>query len=100
MMRMSQRMPSQKSYGTVGDVARKQVIVQLDDRLIAELDREAKAQGVSRSEVLRRAGRSYLDDADERRKEREMIQAYRRVPQDPDEFDALRTLASETAPPW
>jgi metal-responsive CopG/Arc/MetJ family transcriptional regulator len=81
-------------------MVRKQVIVQLDDGLIAELDREADALGISRSELLRRACRDYLDDADERRKEQEMIEAYRRTPQDPEEFEALNRLAAETWPPW
>ena len=76
------------------------MIVQLDDRLVAELDDEAGAMGVSRSEVLRRACREYLNDADERRKEREMVEAYRRMPQDPEEFAALHRLAAETWPPW
>jgi metal-responsive CopG/Arc/MetJ family transcriptional regulator len=81
-------------------MARRQVIVQLDDALIAELDGEAAAVGVSRSEILRRASRAYLDDADERRKEREMIEAYRRMPQDPDEFGPLNQLGAQTVPPW
>jgi metal-responsive CopG/Arc/MetJ family transcriptional regulator len=93
-------MPLEKSYGTLARMARKQVIVQLDDRLVAQLDEEAAATGVSRSEILRRACREYLSDADERRKEREMVEAYRRTPQDPDEFAALNRLAAETAPPW
>jgi metal-responsive CopG/Arc/MetJ family transcriptional regulator len=81
-------------------MARKQVIVQLDDSLIAELDREAAALGISRSELLRRASRAYLDDADERRKEREMIEAYRRMPQDPDEVAAMHGLSVESWPEW
>lgn len=93
-------MPLHTSYGTFGGVARKQVIVQFDDGLIAELDREANVLGISRSELLRRASRAYLDDADERRKEREMIEAYRRMPQDPEEFEAFRRRSVETMPPW
>jgi metal-responsive CopG/Arc/MetJ family transcriptional regulator len=93
-------MPSQKSYGTVDHVARKQVIVQLDDRLIAELDREAKDLGISRSELLRRAGHAYLRALGEAHKEREMIEAYRRVPQEPDEVAAMHLVSVENWPEW
>ena len=68
-------MPSENPYGTVVGMARKQVIVQLDDRMVAELDQEANAVGVSRSEILRRACREYLNDAEVRRKEPEMVEA-------------------------
>jgi predicted transcriptional regulator len=61
-------------------VARKQVIVQLDEDLVRELDEEATSSGLSRSEVLRRAARGYLNAAEERQIEREYEDAYRRIP--------------------
>ncbi len=93
-------MPWENPYGSVANMARRQVIVQLDDRLVAELDREAAALGVSRSELLRRAGHAYLRALDEARKEREMIEAYRRVPQDPDEVAAMHLVSLESWPDW
>ena len=81
-------------------MARKQVIVQLDDRLVADLDREATALGVSRSELLRRAGQAYLRALDEARKEREMVEAYRRTPQEPDEVAAMHLLSLDNWPQW
>jgi metal-responsive CopG/Arc/MetJ family transcriptional regulator len=90
----------EESYGTVAGMARKQVIVQLDDGLVDELDRLAAMESVSRSEILRRASREYLDSSDERRKEQEMIEAYRRCPQDPDEVQALHRVSLESWPEW
>jgi metal-responsive CopG/Arc/MetJ family transcriptional regulator len=80
-------------------MARKQVIVQLDDALLAELDREAATRKLSRSEILRRAARVYLDAADEAEKERRMLEAYRRLPDhDPDWDATLARLAAENWP--
>jgi len=82
-------------------MARRQVIVQLDDRMLARLDREAKTQRISRSEVLRRAADLYLRASDEAGKERRMVEAYRRIPDDaePDFDQALLRLAADL-PPW
>jgi metal-responsive CopG/Arc/MetJ family transcriptional regulator len=81
-------------------MSRKQVIVQLDDRLIKDLDREAKRRGVSRSELLRRAATAYLDASGEAEEERRMIEAYRRQPEDLVETEALHRLAVESWPDW
>jgi metal-responsive CopG/Arc/MetJ family transcriptional regulator len=89
------------SYGMVAPMARRQVIVQLDDRLLVRLDREAKTSHISRSEVLRRAADLYLRASDEAAKERRMVEAYRRIPDDADpQLDqALMRLAADL-PPW
>jgi metal-responsive CopG/Arc/MetJ family transcriptional regulator len=81
-------------------VARRQVIVQLDDALLAELDRAAVTRKLSRSEILRRAARLYLDAAAEAEQERHMLEAYRRIPEDPTESEALTRLAVENWPEW
>jgi metal-responsive CopG/Arc/MetJ family transcriptional regulator len=88
------------SYGIVSDVARKQVIVQLDDRLVHSLDREAKRRGVSRSELIRRAATAFLDALDEAEAERQMIEAYRRIPDDVDPAwdHAVMQIAAENWP--
>jgi Ribbon-helix-helix protein, copG family len=76
---MGQR-PLGHSYATVGSVARKQVIVQLDDDLVAELDRSAAADEISRSEALRRAARDYLARESEREADRRYAASYREHP--------------------
>jgi metal-responsive CopG/Arc/MetJ family transcriptional regulator len=78
----------------------KQVIVQLDDRLVAELDQAAKQDGVSRSELLRSAAVALLEARRVRRLERRLIEAYTEMPQDPVVIEAARRLAAETAPDW
>ena len=89
------------SYGMVTPMARRQVIVQLDDRMLARLDREAKAQRMSRSEVLRRAADLYLRASDEAAKERRMVEAYRRIPDDADpELDQALVRLAADLPPW
>jgi metal-responsive CopG/Arc/MetJ family transcriptional regulator len=81
-------------------MARKQVIVQLDDKLVAELDKAAKQDGVSRSELLRAATVALLEARKVRRLERRLVDAYSRMPQDPVLVEAARRLAAETAPDW
>jgi len=72
----------------VARVPRKQVLVQLDDRLVAELDRWAARSGVSRSELIRRAVASHLRDLELEEQDRATVEAYERVPD------------AETFSPW
>ena len=51
-----------KAYGMVRGVARRQVLVQLDDALVDSLDTRAQAAGISRSELIRRAIANHLRD--------------------------------------
>ena len=81
-------------------MTRRQVIVQLDDKLVAELDRAAKQDGVSRSELLRAAAAALLEARKVRRLERRLVDAYREIPQDPVLVEAARRLAAEAAPDW
>ena len=81
-------------------VARRQVIVQLDDKIVAELDKAAKQDGVSRSELLRSAAIALLEARKVSRLERRLVDAYREMPQDPVLVEAARRLAAETAPDW
>lgn len=83
------------SYGNVLRVARKQVLVQLDDALVAALDRRANEAGVSRSELIRIAIADHLRDLDWEEADRAAIEAYRRVPEDARELLALDRLAVE-----
>ena len=78
---------------------RKQVLVQLDDELVADLDRLVRSEGVSRSELLRRAALALIEAYEESEKDRRLVEAYRRMPQDPVTTQALARLAAKNAPP-
>ena len=64
------------------------MLVQLDDELVAELDRRAGRDKVSRSELIRRAVAAHLRDLDWEEQDRITVEAYKRVPD------------SETLKPW
>lgn len=81
-------------------MARKEVLVQLDDDLVARLDDVAARSHLSRSELLRRGALAVLEADEIRRADDTLQQAYRRTPQDPVIVRAAARLASETAPEW
>ena len=81
-------------------MARKQVLVQLDDDLVARLDELAERLALSRSALMRRAAHDLLDRAWEHEAERVTIAAYRRQPEDSDWVATATRLAAETAPEW
>ncbi len=81
-------------------MARREVLVQLDDELVSRLDEVAAAQGTSRSELLRRGAMAVLEAADAAQADRQLQEAYRRVPQDPALVKAARRLAARTVPEW
>ncbi|MGH3442338.1 MAG: ribbon-helix-helix protein, CopG family [Nitriliruptorales bacterium] len=76
------------------------MLVQLDDDLVARLDALAAAQGISRSQLLRRGARAVLEAEDQARADEQLRDAYRRQPQDPLLVEAAASLAAETAPDW
>lgn len=81
-------------------MARREVLVQLDDELVERLDRVAQRRSVSRSELLRQGALAVLE-ADEVAIADSMLQrAYRRHPQDPQIVEAARRLGAETALEW
>jgi predicted transcriptional regulator len=81
-------------------MARKEVLVQLDDELVARLDEVAARHRVSRSEILRRGALAVLEANDLTQADEALQQAYRRQPQDPILVDTAMRLARETAPEW
>lgn len=81
-------------------MARKQVIVQLDDKLVSQLDKAAVQDGVSRSELLRTAALALLEARRIRKLERKLQESYRLTPQDPVLIETARRLAAKTAPRW
>jgi len=81
-------------------MARKQVLVQLDDDLVERLDQLAHRMDVSRSELLRRGATAVLEAESLGQAERELVAAYRRQPQDPLLVEAALRLSAETTPGW
>jgi len=81
-------------------MARKEVLVQLDDELVAQLDALAEREGTSRSELLRRGALAVLVSLAERDDDAALQDAYRRTPQDPAVVRSARRLAARTAPEW
>jgi predicted transcriptional regulator len=81
-------------------MARKEVLVQLDDQLVQRLDELAAEQGTSRSELLRRGALAVLTAAELEVADRELQDAYRREPHDPALIEAATRLAASTAPKW
>jgi len=85
---------------TIWSMARRQVLVQLDDDLVSRLDHLASERGTSRSELLRNGAIAVLEAADLRRADDELQDAYRRTPQDPDIVRMATLLATATMPEW
>lgn len=81
-------------------VARREVLVQLDDDLVDRLDRLAKAEGTTRSDLLRRGAAAVLDAAEHLEADRQLRDAYRRIPHDPALVTSARRLAAQTSPEW
>jgi len=82
-------------------VARRQTLVQLSDELIALLDERAAKRGTSRSELIRTAIERELANDVEAQIDREIVEAYTRIP--PGELDAwaeAAALESIRAEPW
>lgn len=82
------------------EMARREVLVQLDDDLVSRLDAVARQQGTNRSELLRRGALAVLTAQDLEAADRDLKEAYRRMPQDPLLVEAAERLAGETAPEW
>ena len=81
-------------------VPRREVLVQLDDDLVARLDDLADRLDVSRSELLRRGALAVLEAERQAAFDRELVDAYRRQPQDPLIVESARRLAAITTPAW
>lgn len=82
---------------------RKQVLVQLDDEMLAELDEVARELNVNRSEVVRRQLRRFLEYRRHERGHRQAAEAYRRMPETQEERlerDAWRLLAAKNDLPY
>jgi len=81
-------------------MARREVLVQLDDDLVDRLDALAQGLGTNRSELLRRGAQAVIEAEELVAADRELQIAYRRQPADPWLIQSARRLAAETAPAW
>ena len=79
-------------------MARRQVLVQLEDAQLARLDRVADGSDHSRSSLIRRAIDLYLTAVDEAVGDLRYADAYARVPEDLAEHEELRSLGLEAWP--
>jgi metal-responsive CopG/Arc/MetJ family transcriptional regulator len=82
------------------DVARREVLVQLDDELVADLDQLATALGTSRSDLLRRGAQAVLQAESLAEADRALQAGYRAQPVDPLVVQSARRLAAHTGPAW
>lgn len=81
-------------------MVRREVLVQLDDQLVEQLDALARKAGTSRSELLRRGAVAVLEAADLSEADQQLVDAYRRQPQDPAIVEAAARLAARNVPEW
>lgn len=81
-------------------MARREVLVQLDDDLVDRLDSLAQGLGTNRSELLRRGAQAVIEAEELLAADRQLQSAYRRQPADPTLIQSARRLAAETAPAW
>lgn len=81
-------------------MSRREVLVQLDDELVAQLDGLAARLGTNRSELLRRGAQAVITAEELAEADRELVAAYRRHPADPALVQSARRLAAQTAPAW
>lgn len=69
-------------------------MVQLNDELLAQLDAEAGARGLSRSALIRETIERGLAESREAILSRQIVEGYRRFPQGrPDEWGNLEAMA-------
>ena len=81
-------------------MARREVLVQLDDELVHRLDEIARALGTNRSELLRRGAQAVISAEELAGADRDLTAAYVRQLPDPALVRSARELASRTAPEW
>ncbi len=79
------------------NVARRQVLLQLSDELLVALDRQAERRRVSRSQVVREAVERYTHDEREAEIDRNIVEGYTRIPQEPDPISDFFTMENMRA---
>ncbi|MEX0797748.1 MAG: ribbon-helix-helix protein, CopG family [Acidimicrobiia bacterium] len=79
---------------------RREVLVQLDDELVARLDEIATRVAVSRSELLRRGALAVIEADEWAQADERLVEGYTKYPPDPLLLRASERLAAESAPEW
>lgn len=80
------------------NMGRRQTLVQLTEELVDKLDALAAKADVSRSELIRRVLRRFVEREDESEKVRRYVEGYRRIPPGtPDEWGNLDDWAEWSA---
>jgi metal-responsive CopG/Arc/MetJ family transcriptional regulator len=74
--------------------------VQLTDELLAALDQRAVATGRSRSDLIREAIDRYVSAEATNEADRQIVDGYRRIPQEADPFAEALARDSIAAEPW
>jgi hypothetical protein len=81
-------------------MARREVLVQLEDELVARLDEMATRTEVSRSELLRRGAAAILNADELAQADKRLVDAYNKTPPDAALLESARRLAAQTSPEW
>jgi metal-responsive CopG/Arc/MetJ family transcriptional regulator len=81
-------------------MARREILVRLDDELVDRLDALATELGTSRSALLRQGARAVISADEDARADRKLQAAYRRQPADPALVQSARRLAAHSSPAW
>ena len=76
------------------------VVFQFDDDLVELLDKLAAEQGVSRTALVRRIVATAVAATESEASDRELQEAYRRIPQDLDLVASSSRIAAATTPEW
>lgn len=81
-------------------MARREVLVQLEDDLVDRLDELAKRANVSRSELIRRGATAVLNADELARQDHQLVAAYQKTPPDSALIEASMRIAAENTPEW
>lgn len=71
------------------------VQVPMEEELRQKLDAVAEAERKPRAEIIRKACKEYLRQIQEAELDRQYVEGYRRMPEDPREVEALGLLAAQ-----
>lgn len=81
-------------------MALQDVVFQFDDGLVERLDKLAAEQGMSRSALVYRIVSTAIAATDSEASDRELQEAYRRIPQAPDLVASASRVAAVSTPEW
>jgi metal-responsive CopG/Arc/MetJ family transcriptional regulator len=77
-----------------------QTLVQLTPDLLAALDQHSASTGRSRSDIIREAIRTYLEEVLDDEIDRKVVAGYRKKPQKADRWAEAAARESIAAEPW